>query len=145
MDRNLRCSVLLLALGYWLALCMFAFGWAPPLPVLPLASPIYRCGRQIGSGRIWYLGALVSIVLACVPTPILQFGGLLTCLLFFSIGNLHLAVNLKNRQATILLAIGMVAFLLPGLGVAWIAGEGFGLVLLCLSAPAVRPAEGWSQ
>jgi hypothetical protein len=144
MNLNLRLTVLYLALGYWLALWMFTSGWAVPIPILPLAYPIYRCGRQFCAGRVWYLGALISIGLASIPLALAQGCGLLAFFLFFAVGNLHLAVKVNNLQAATLLATGVLATPLGFnlAGTAGIIGEGSGLLMLILSAPGLGSFGG---
>lgn len=143
MDRKLRLILLGLALGYWAALWLVVSGWGMTVPFLPLIYPMYRCGRRFRAGRIWYLGALVSIILACIPLPMVNLLGVFSFHQFFSAANLHLAVRVRNIQASLLLALGFLAAPLAttvgGLAVvAGILAEGFGLALLLLSAPGAR-------
>lgn len=140
MDWKLRRTVLFLTLGYWVGLAMLSYGYSLPLPLMPLAYPVYHCGRLFRTGRLWYLGALVSIALACIPSLLVKVLGLIAFHVFFSVGNLHLACKMRNIQAALPLGLGLLAGPLSyplglWLLIAGLLGEGFGLLLLGLSAP----------
>lgn len=140
MDLRLRRVAFHLMVAYWAGLWLLVSGSSLPLPLLLLAYPIYRCCREYSATRIWFLGALVSVALTCIPAPASVGLGLITFLVFYFGGNLHLSVRLRNPQASLLFAFAIIALPLAGVSggetaLLGVVAEGFGLLLLWLSAP----------